>query len=292
MSTVNQVMLGHYHFEVALIMRDAILISKMIYSSEIWYNITKQQYSKLETIDEMFLRKLLDLPSSTPRISLYSECGKTPIKYLIKTRRLMFYWHVLQLNSDELVFRFFTAQKLRPVKNDWVLQIEKDKADVGLENMADEDIKKISNQKFKTFLKTKINQLKIKEFKEVQKKQSKTKNLMLRNSDSPTQYILSKNLCVKEVQTLFKLKTRMINVKNNSKTSNSEDMWCRTCSLFCETQEHLYICSEIRKHLPNVKFENFNYDMLKRKVEEQEKFAKIYTLILQARKDILEKMDK
>ena len=96
------------------------------------------------------------------------------------------------------MFRFFTAQKLRPVKNDWVLQIEKDKADVGLEKMADEDIKKISKQKFKTFLKTKINQLEIKEFKEVQKKQSKTKNLMLRNSDSPTQYILSKNCVLKK----------------------------------------------------------------------------------------------
>ena len=69
MSTVKQVTLGHYHFEVTLIMRDSILISKMIYSSEIWYNLTKHQFTKLEKIDEMFMRRILDLPSSAPRIS-------------------------------------------------------------------------------------------------------------------------------------------------------------------------------------------------------------------------------
>ena len=33
MSTLKQVMLGHFHFEVGLIMRDTMLISKMIYLS-------------------------------------------------------------------------------------------------------------------------------------------------------------------------------------------------------------------------------------------------------------------
>ena len=292
MSTVSQVMLGHYHFEVALIMHDAILISKMIYSSEIWYNITKQQYSKLETIDEMFMRKLLDLPSSAPRISLYNECGKTPIKYLIKARRLMFYWHVLQLNSDELVFRFYTAQKLRSVKNDWVLQIDRDKTDIGLKNMSDEEIRQISKQKFKSFVKKKINEMKCKEFKEIQSKQSKTKNLVIRNSDLPAKYLLSKQLCVKEVQTLFKLKTRMINVKDNCKTSYKENMWCKTCLLFSETQEHLFLCSGIRKHLKNIKFDNYCYNMLDRNLVEQEKFAKIYTLILETRTDMLNQTEK
>ena len=101
---------------------------------------------------------------------------------------------------------------------------------------------------------------------------------------------MSKNLCVKEIQTLLKLKTRMINVKHNFKSANITDMWCQTCSLFSETQEHLYQCSEIRKHLPtNIDFSQCNYKMLNGKIEEQEKLAKVYQLILEARKQILDK---
>ena len=286
-TTLKQVMLGHFHCEVALIMRDTMLISKMIYSSEIWYNITKQQYRKLEEIDEMFMRKLLDVPSSAPRISLYIECGKTNIQLIIMMRRMLYYWHIVNMNSNELVFRFYTAQTLRSVKHDWVLQIAKDKADLGMMNMSDEDVRKISKQKFKSFIQNKVNQLRCKNLKEIQEKQSKSKNLIIRNSKTPVQYLMSKNLCLKEIQTLFKLKTEMINVKNNFKSSHIENMWCRTCQLFSETQEHLYYCSTLRRHLTDVNFADYSYNMINGNIEQQEKFVKVYQVILEMRKDIV-----
>jgi hypothetical protein len=74
-STLSQVSLRHYHFEMALIFQDSSLISKLVYSSEVWYTIN-EQYTKLEEIDEMFMRKIFNLPRSAPRISLYAECGR------------------------------------------------------------------------------------------------------------------------------------------------------------------------------------------------------------------------
>ena len=38
----------------ALVFRDATLISKLVLSSEVWYGDKKQEYKKLEIIDEMF----------------------------------------------------------------------------------------------------------------------------------------------------------------------------------------------------------------------------------------------
>ena len=84
----------------------------------------------------------------------------------------------------------------------------------------------------------------------------------------------------------------MINVKDNCKTSYKENMWCKTCLLFSETQEHLFLCSGIRKHLKNIKFDNYCYNMLDRNLVEQEKFAKIYTLILETRTDILSQTEQ
>ena len=53
---LSQVTLGHFYFETALVMRDSMLISKLVASSEVWYNITKTEYQKLENIDETFVK--------------------------------------------------------------------------------------------------------------------------------------------------------------------------------------------------------------------------------------------
>ena len=58
---------------------------------------------------------------------------------------------------------------------------------------------------------------------------------------------MSKNLSVTEVQNLFKLRNQMIDVKQNFHSSNDDNMWCRTCHLFAETQQHLVNCSPIRE---------------------------------------------
>ena len=41
-------------------------------------------------------------------------------------RRLMYYWNLLQKDDSELIRKVFNTQKLMPVKNDWVLQLQKD----------------------------------------------------------------------------------------------------------------------------------------------------------------------
>ena len=126
-SMLAQISLGHYHFEIALVLRESMLVSKLVSSAEIWYNVTKNQYRKLEAVDEMFLMRIFKAPKSVPRLALYIECGKLPIRFIIKVRRLLYYWHVLQLDRSELVHRFYVTQSLKPTKNDWVIQIAQDK---------------------------------------------------------------------------------------------------------------------------------------------------------------------
>ena len=43
------------------------------------------------------------------------------------SRRLNFLWHIVNAETDSLLNKFYRAQKLKPVKNDWVLKIEEDK---------------------------------------------------------------------------------------------------------------------------------------------------------------------
>ena len=106
--------LGHYFYEFALILRESILVSKLVFNSEVWYNLSNKQMEKLEQIDEIYLRKILNIPKSTPKVGIHMECGVMPIRYVIKSRRLLSYWHILHRDENKLIFKFYTVQKYSP----------------------------------------------------------------------------------------------------------------------------------------------------------------------------------
>ena len=67
-----------------------MLVSNLVSSSEVWYGITKKDYSKIENVDEMFIRRVFNVQSTVAKESLFIETGKMPIKYIIKMRRVMY----------------------------------------------------------------------------------------------------------------------------------------------------------------------------------------------------------
>ena len=73
------------------------------------------------------------------------------------------------------------------------------------------------------------------------------------------------------------MRFRTINFKENQKSSFKDNMWCRTCFLFSETQEHVLQCSVLRdqvQHL-NIDFSSVDYKMIFGNLEKQEKIVKI-----------------
>ena len=104
---------GKFHFEIAKIYRNAYIISSMLSSSEIWYGVTKQELEKLEQVDEMFLRNLMECSYSVPKDLLYLELGVLPIRYIIQTRRLLYLHHVLQQEKESLLYKIFQCTDIK-----------------------------------------------------------------------------------------------------------------------------------------------------------------------------------
>ena len=93
-----------------------------------------------------------------------------------------------------------------------------------------------------------------------------------------------------EVQTLFCLRSRMIDVKANFSSANTDNMWCKLCHLFTETQRHLLECPVIKSRTKNViDYKGVDYQMIFGDIKNQVKIAKIYQTILEARKDLLDR---
>ena len=119
---------------------------------------------------------------------------------------------------------------------------------------------------------------------------SKSKNLSF-NGFKPAEYLLTKNLTTEEVRTLFQLRTRMIDVKRNFSSAYTNNMWCKLCNLFTETQQHLLECPELRiKTKKIIKFNEVEYRRIYGNLKNQEKAAKTFKILLEARKDILESL--
>ena len=81
----------------------------MVSSSESWYNVSKQDYQKLENVDEMFFRRLLNVPVSVTKEGIYLDTGKLSVKYIVKIRRMKYWWHLVNVKNSELIHKFYLA---------------------------------------------------------------------------------------------------------------------------------------------------------------------------------------
>ena len=119
LSILSEIPLGKFRVEIALILRQAMLINGMLYSSEVWSDVKDSDIELLEDVDEFFLRSIFRAHSKTPLEFLHLETGTIPIRLIIASRRVNYLHHILTRPENELIFRVFQAQKQSPSKGDF-----------------------------------------------------------------------------------------------------------------------------------------------------------------------------
>ena len=124
MSILDELSLGHFYFEMGIMLRNSLLLNKLLVNSEIWYGLSEKQIGELEIVDKILLRKITGAHSKTPVEFLYLEMGCIPLKYLIKCRRIMYFHYLLNRNQNDMIFKFLKAQQSNPKKNDWCVMLK------------------------------------------------------------------------------------------------------------------------------------------------------------------------
>ena len=238
-SILDGLCLGGHYFTSALLMRQSMLIQVLLSNSETWLRLSQADLGKLESVDRMFLRRILKVPTSTPIASLYLETGCIPIFYILKMRRIMFLHHILTREPSALITRVFWAQVRQPVKGDWCLVVKEDLDSIGLSHLSYEAIKEYEQDTLHDLLKEKTKETAFIKLLADKEKCSKLKSLKYTCLTVQPYLTNESNLSISEKQALFRWRSHMISVKQNQ---GKRDAKCPLCKEADDTQYHLLTC--------------------------------------------------
>ena len=257
---LDDLCLGQYHFEAGVLLRNSLVLSSLLSNSESWYNLTKMDICKLESVDEEMLRKLLFAHSKTPIELLYLETGTIPIRFILMSRRLNFLYYILHEEESSLIYQFLETQSKNPSKSDWVKTVNDDLKYLEIQ-LNFEDIKKTSKTTFKQLVKEKVKTKAFLYLTDLQMSHSKSKELKYADLQLQSYLKPGNSLTIKEKSSIFTARSRMLNVKCNFKIGES-DLMCRKCRLAEEDQRHLLICPKLSDNsLSNCRLPDYE-DML------------------------------
>ena len=254
---LNDMLLGPHYFVVALILRQALLISVLLGNAETWLRLSKENIKKLESIDLMLLRKLLKTPISTPKVSLYLETGSVPLRYVIKRKRIMFLHHIVTRETNALINRVFWAQVHDTTKGDWCDVVREDLDMLGLSNVSFEDIGNMSKEVLKDLITERTNIVVLENL--LSEKNSLSKMAQLSYDKLEIQpYLTDPKLPIRLKQQAFRWRTRMVKVGWNYGKKEQ----CPICSSADDTQSHLLECDGLKiKDSASTDCSNDTYDL-------------------------------
>ena len=149
-----------------LILYEKCFVMKILYGLA-GIPINKKSLEHIERIDRKVLRNFLNLPSSTPKISLYNELGVIPIKFILWKRKLGMWWRINQEEANSLMKECKREQINQSLP--WIVQlneiacrlkIDLDKAKTMTKESWKKEIKKKIEEETRVLLETELKELK------------------------------------------------------------------------------------------------------------------------------------
>ena len=267
---------GRLYFQVAVLLRNTLLVSSLLCNSEAWFGLTNKELDLLETVDVIFLRNILMAPKSTPKEMFYLELGILPLREIIRERRLNFLHYILKQDAQSILFKMFEVQCESKTKKDWVSTIFDDMKSCQL-NVTFSEIQEMTKMKWKNIVKQHIEEKTLRYLIMTKQSHSKVRKIDHRNLQMQEYMLPNKNNISKEdIQLIFKLRCKVMNVKMNFK--NMYDSYeCQICEEEEESQIHIYECKKIWEMKNQEKLDMPQYEMINNgNLNEQLTVAKIF----------------
>ena len=232
---------GEFHFQVAVTLRESLLLNGFLTNAEAWYGLTNPNIEVLENVDELLLRKIFEVPSTCPKEMLHLELGCLPIRYVVTTRRLLFLHYILHEEEDSLIHKVLVSQSGTPLKDDWVSTALDDLEDFKI-SMSFEQIRVMTIWKFQTIVQNAVRTKALEDLTLTKLKHSKVLHIP-HTKLQIQEYLKTKKLTNTEKKFAFHARTRMLRVSSNYGLTKN----CPVCKDINsrDSQEHLLTCEKL-----------------------------------------------
>ena len=281
MAIINEIPFGEYRTEVALKLRESMLLNGMLFNSEAWHGLTLANIAALEVVDQALLRAILNAHRGTTKEFLYLETGTVPISWILSQRRINFLKHILSRGEDELLKKVYLAQKEQPNQGDFVKIVEHDLKRFELKV---EDIETMSKEMLKKELRKRaLSAAFVELFRNMQ---GSTKVKGIKYDRLELQEYLKSRMSDEVRNTITGLRSKCVRgVKSNFPNLHKV---CQHCPLMCnsqtpqlDTQDHILVCSALGGS-------NADYNFIHAGVEEQRYIGQEFSRVLKKRALLLE----
>ena len=220
---LTDILLGIYKISIGLKLRNAMLISAILFNTEAWHSITLTDIKQLEQVDEHLLRFLLGSHRKCAIEMLYLETGIWPLRFTIIQRRIMYLQTNLKRTDDELTKQVLLAQMADPCRGDFV-KLDDIKS-VNLE-LNFYQIQNLSNQGLNKWLRSTIKREAFKHSSKLKSQHSKVKNVSYSELTLQS-YFNSNDITNEEAKLLFCLRTKTVKgIKANFPNMNLKFLHC------------------------------------------------------------------
>ena len=191
---------------------------------------------------------------------MYLESGQWPARFELQKMRCLFLKQILRQDENSQVYKFFQLQLSQPVRGDWVSTCKEDLSQLKIYDSF-EDIKRMSETKFKNILKTRMKENALEYL--LKRRGSKGQGIQYSNLEM-AEYLLPQNikLNVDEKRRMFSIKNRMVLLPCNF---GKPDEKCICGTL--ENMPHLYSCEYLNETKPIIPYDKLNNGSLKDQIE-------------------------
>lgn len=220
-------------------MVESVIIPSILVNVEAWLTISPTELKELEKAQATVLKKIFEMPISTPYLGMLMEAGVLPVRARITYKRLMLYHGVMCGDKERLLRQLFVEQKLENRKGTWVVETMR----IGKEcNIDVERGEEMSRKVWKKMIKEKIREVEEKRIKDEAKDMTKLRFI---KDDKFERKKYLENTTPEEAKIMMKVRLNMLGTKENYR-SNDSDSKCEWC-WEDDTTEHLFKCKRTRR---------------------------------------------
>ena len=147
--------LGRFSTEGRLTVYERTVVPVITYNLETWTNIKDKEWEQLEKIQGRMIKRLLQIPETTPTWGILKETGIWPIEHQVNYQRLMLLQNLLNSEENRLGRRIIESQREEGIEYGWYQGTVKVARKYGLE---EDEVEKVTKKVWKRKVKEKIRE--------------------------------------------------------------------------------------------------------------------------------------